>query len=68
MSSLQDPVIYKITKLKVVEKVQKIYASRHNAYISEKGSLFIWGQFMDAVLPICLPFEEENVFEFDLNA
>lgn len=54
---------YKIpVKIDIGEKIKKIYATNFSAAITEKDTLFVWGEFMGTVLPITSPFEEENSF------
>ena len=51
------------TKIELEKAVKRVLASNLNGVITEKNDLFVWGCFMDQVLPVFNPFDEdENEF------
>lgn len=46
------------TKVEFEEPVKRVFASNLSCVITEKSNLFLWGSFMDQVLPIISPFDE----------
>lgn len=57
----KNQVIKRPTRIQTPERIKRISASNFNAIISEKDVLYIWGSFLDEILPICAPFDEDDV-------
>ena len=48
------------THVPLPEKVARVYSTNFNALLTEKNDLFVWGCFMEQILPMCMPFEDEE--------
>ena len=48
------------TKLEFEEPIKRVYASNMNCVITENLNLWIWGCFMDQILPLFNPFDENE--------
>jgi alpha-tubulin suppressor-like RCC1 family protein len=57
------PRIKAPTKIEIEEPVKRVFASNLNCVITEKNNLYLWGCFMDQVLPLFNPFEESDELE-----
>jgi len=54
-------VIKRPARIQTPERVKRVIASNFNAIVSDKDVLYIWGHFLDEILPICAPFDEDEV-------
>lgn len=48
------------TKIDFEEPVKRVFSSNMNCVITEKNNLYVWGCFMDQILPIFNPFDENE--------
>ena len=48
------------TKMEFDEPVKRVYASNMSCVITENSNLWIWGCFMDQILPMFNPFDETD--------
>lgn len=61
IASDNNRYIKRPTKIQAPERVKRVAASNFNALVSEKDVLYIWGNFLDEILPICAPFDEDEI-------
>ena len=57
----EEDIINRPERIVSPEKVKRIMASNFNALVSEKDTLYIWGSFLEETLPICAPFEDDDI-------
>jgi alpha-tubulin suppressor-like RCC1 family protein len=49
------------TNIPLPEKVNRVFSTNFNALLTERNDLYVWGCFMEQILPMCMPFEDEDI-------